>query len=76
MRLIKLTQYRQLVYVNGSAPSLGTLRSRIHEIPGGQILHGHYYVDLDKLEAATDMLAEVRQRERELTNNPLLAGLV
>lgn len=76
MRLMKLSQYRLLVYAVGSAPSLGTLRSRIEEIPGGTVLHGHYYVDMDKLERATDLLADARARERELAQDPLLTGLV
>lgn len=73
---MKLSQYRLLVYAAGSAPALGTLRSRIEEIPGGTILHGHYYVDMDKLERATSLLADARARERELAEDPLLAGLV
>lgn len=75
MRLMKLSEYRRHFYVPGSVPSLGTLRSRIHEIPGGTVVHGHYYVDLDKLKA-TDLRAEALARERELSQDPLLADLV
>lgn len=76
MRLMKLSQYRTLVYAEGSAPSLGTLRARIEEIPGGTILHGHYYVDMDKLERVTDLRADAVARERQLAQDPLLADLV
>lgn len=76
MRLMKLSQYRSLIYAPGSAPSLGTLRSRIEEIPGGMILHGHYYVDLDKLERVTDVRADMLARERELAHDPILAEIL
>jgi hypothetical protein len=76
MRLMKLSQYRLLVYAPGSAPSLSTLRSRIQEIPGGTILHGHYYVDMDKLESVADLRADMVAKERELAKDPLLGGLV
>jgi hypothetical protein len=72
MKLMKLSKYRELVYAEGSAPSMVTLRNRINEIPGGTVLHGHYYVDLDKLELHSQAAA----RERELAANPLLADLV
>jgi hypothetical protein len=75
MRLMKLSQYRLLVYAEGSAPSLATLRSRIDDIPGGTVLHGHYYVDMDKLEGLADLRA-VSARERELAQDPLLTDLV
>jgi hypothetical protein len=35
MRLATLAEYRRLVYAEGSAPTLKTLRRRIKEIPGG-----------------------------------------
>jgi hypothetical protein len=76
MRLMKLSQYRLLVYAPGSAPSLATLRSRIDEIPGGTILHSHYYVDMDKLERLTDLRAEALAREREMANDPILAEIL
>jgi hypothetical protein len=76
MRLMKLSHYRKLVYAAGSAPSLGTLRKRITEIQGGTILHGHYYVDMEKLERVTDLLADARAREQEMAQDPLLRGLV
>lgn len=76
MRLMKLSQYRLLVYAPGSAPSLGTLRNRIDEIPGGTVLHGHYYVDMDKLERVTDLRAEALAREREMANDPALAEIL
>lgn len=73
---MKLSQYRLLVYADGSAPSLSTLRARIEDIPGGTILHGHYYIDMDKLERATDLRADAVARERQLAQDPLLADLV
>lgn len=72
---MKLSKYRELVYADGSAPALATLRSRIKEIPGGTILHGHYYVDMDQLEGLADLRA-VATRELQLSQNPLLADLV
>jgi hypothetical protein len=76
MRLMKLSQYRGIVYAEGSAPSLATLRTRIHEIPGGTILHGHYYVDMDKLENLIDLRAAALAREREAAKSPHLVGLI
>jgi hypothetical protein len=52
------------------------LRRRIHDIPGGTILHGHYYVDLDKLEQTTNLRAGVTARVRELAQDQLLVDLV
>lgn len=76
MRLMKLSQYRTIVYAEGSAPSLATLRNRIKEIPGGTILHGHYYVDMDKLESVADLRADLLAREREMAKSPLLAEIL
>jgi len=76
MRLMKLSEYRRLVYAKGSAPSLVTLRHRIHDIPGGTVLHGHYYVDMDKLERVTDLRAEALAREREMAKDPALAEIL
>lgn len=76
MRLMKLSLYRSAVYAPGSAPSLATLRSRINEIPGGTVMHGHYYVDMDRLEGITDLRADALAREREMAKSPLLAEIL
>jgi hypothetical protein len=76
VRLAKLSAYRQLIYVPGSAPSLNTLRKQIRKIPGGTILGGHYYVDLDELDRQTNLHAAIVAQERVIASNPLLVGLV
>jgi hypothetical protein len=76
VRLMKLSEYRRHFYVPGSEPSLATLRKHITEIPGGIIMHGRYFVDLDKLARGTDLRAEALARERELAQDPILKGLV
>lgn len=76
MRLIKLSQFRRLVYAPGSAPSLATLRRRIYEIPGGRRELGQYWVDLDEYEGIRDQRVQIANRERELAQDPLLKGLV
>lgn len=55
---------------------MNTLRKRINHIPGGTILDGHYYVDLDELDRATNLRAGIVADERKLAANPLLDGLV
>lgn len=76
MRLMKLSQYRRQFYVPGSMPSLATLRAKIDQIPGGTVMHGHYYVDLDKLEGVTNLRADLLAREQEMAKSPLLAEIL
>lgn len=66
MRLAKLSAFRRLVYAEGSAPSLATLRARIESIPGGRIEHGHYYVDLDEYERVNGLRASLEARQKTL----------
>jgi hypothetical protein len=77
MRLAKLSEYRRMVYAEGSAPSLNTLRALINrnQIPGGEIRHGHYYVDLDANDLATKMRSDLSARQAQITNDPDMAGL-
>lgn len=78
MRLAKLTEFKSLVYTPGSAPAETTLRRRIDRglIPGGKLQEGHYYVDLDEYDRATNMRANLVAQQAELAKHPLLQGLV
>lgn len=77
MRLAKLSKFRQMVYVDGSAPTLNTLRSLIRRnaIPGGQIQHGRYYVDLDANDQATKLRGDLAARQAQIAKDPDMAGL-
>ncbi len=77
MRLAKLSKFREMVYAEGSAPSLNTLRTRINnqQIPGGRVEHGHYYVDLDEFDRQTHYRERLAAEQKELAANPLVAGL-
>lgn len=76
MRLIKLSTYRRLKYAPADAPTMATLRARIHEIPGGKIEHGRYWVDLDVQDQQASLHAGIVAQERALAANPLLQGLI
>jgi len=76
MRLVKLSKFREMVYAEGSAPCLETLRARIHDIPGGTIQLGRYYVDLDEYDRATGLRSSIEARIKVLRADPLLEGLV
>lgn len=78
MRLVKLSEFRRMVYVPGSAPALKTLRARIErgDLAGGTIEGGRYYVDLDEYERATAMRRKLERDRNELARSPLLEGLV
>ena len=77
MRLAKLSKFRELIYVEGSAPSLNTLRARINskQIPGGRVECGKYYVDMDEYDRATNYRERLVAEQAELASNPLVAGL-
>lgn len=78
VRLAKLSAYRQLIFAPGSAPSLSTLRKCIDRngIPGGTVLDGRYYVDLDEFDAAHNLRAGIAARQAQRAKDPLLAGLI
>ena len=76
MRLAKLTEFRKLVYTPNSAPCLNSLRSRINMIPGGTILDGRYYVDLDEFDRAKGFRSDIADRQKTLATNSLLEGLI
>ena len=78
MRLAKLSKFRDLIYAEGSAPSLNTLRARIvaGQIPGGKVDGGHYYVDLDEFDRATHLRARIAAEQAELARDPELASLL
>jgi len=76
MRLAKLSEFRRLVYTPGSAPSERALRARIHQIPGGTVDLGRYYVDLDAYDRAKNLRQSIEQDLERLKNDPRLAGLV
>lgn len=77
MRLAKLSKFREMIYAEGSAPSMNTLRARVNSklIPGGRVEHGHYYVDLDEFDRATNYRERLAAEQAELASNPLVAGL-
>jgi hypothetical protein len=76
MRLAKLTEFRKLVYSPNSAPCLNSLRSRISRIPGGTILDGRYYVDLDEFDRANGLRSGIADQQQTLAKNSLLEGLI
>jgi len=75
MRLATLATYRKLVYAEGSAPTLPTLRHRIKDIPGGRVELGRYYVDLDLNERAHQVASAARHRLDEIMNDPLIKAM-
>ena len=78
MRLAKLSEYRRMIYAEGSAPSLNTLRSLIDRnmIPGGEKRHGRYFVDLDTNDQASSLRADIAKRQTAIAQDPLMAGLI
>ena len=76
MRLATLAIYRQLVYAEGSAPALKTLRRRIKDIPGGRVELGRYYVDLDANGRVNQIAKANSSRILELRSHPALKGLI
>lgn len=78
MRLLKLSQYRAQFFALGSAPSMATLRRQIDrkELTGGTIHGGHYYIDLDVLDAETNLRAGIAARQDALAQHQALQGLV
>jgi hypothetical protein len=76
MRLLKLAQFRKLVYAEGSAPTIATLRKRILEIPGGRIEFGRYYVHIDKHDQATDFRSGLDARREKLRRELVERGLI
>jgi hypothetical protein len=76
MRLAKLTEFRKLVYTPNSAPCLNSLRSRIKKIPGGTILDGRYFVDLDEFDRINGLRSAITDRQQALATNSLLEGLI
>lgn len=76
MRLAKLSEFRRLFFTPESAPSLNTLRKRIHDIPGGTIFMGQYYVDLDEFDRVYRVRERLRAKQEELERDPLLKGLI
>ena len=78
MRLAKLSEFRRLIYTPESAPTPETLRAQIdaRKIPGGTVMNGRYFVDLDEFDRATNLRAGIAERQRERSRNPLLQGLL
>lgn len=75
MRLATLEEFRSLVWTPASAPSIKTLRKRIHQIPGGRIELGRYYVDLDEYDRRTNLRSQVQAELDAIKQEPLLEGL-
>jgi hypothetical protein len=76
MRLATLAEYRRLVYAEGSAPSIETLRRKIKEIPGGRKEFGRYFVDLDMIDKVNTVRSEIAESRERFRNDPLLKGLI
>lgn len=77
MRLATLAVYRDMVYVDGCAPTLVTLRKRVKSkaIPGGRIEAGRYYVDLDENDRVNNLAGSIQSRLDELLNDPLIKAM-
>ena len=78
MRLANLTEFRRMIFTPDSAPSFCTLRVQIKKktLPGGLVQGGRYYVDLDAYDRAQNLRAGLLAKQRELSSNPLLDGLL
>lgn len=78
MRLMKLREFKRIVYSPESAPSDSTLRRRIEQgkLPGGLKDGSIFYVDMDKFDQATNLRAELAAQQQQLATNPLLAALI
>ncbi len=78
MKLVKLREFKSIVFSESSAPADSTLRKQIdsEEIPGGTRHGSRYYVDMDEYNVATNLRAKLRARGRELAQDPRLQGLV
>lgn len=57
MLLMKISQYRNDCFVEGSRPSLNTIKKWIDngEVIG-EIIGGHYYVRVDEMEPVNDLV--------------------
>jgi hypothetical protein len=75
MKLVSLDKYREMVYAQGSGPSLTTLRRRIKDIPGGRRELGRYYVDLDANDRRNQLSREAQSKLEQLLNDPLLLAM-
>lgn len=76
MALMKLSKYRNVAYTADSRPCMATLRKNIHKIPGGQVIDGHYWVDMDANERQTNLRAGLLANQRVLAQDPRLQGLI
>jgi len=78
MKLAKLSAFVEIVFAEGSAPSLNTLRSQIRagKIPGGTVQADRFYVDMDEYDRATGLHNQLAERKEQLRGHPLLSGLV
>lgn len=78
MRLCKLKAFRNLIYAPDGAPSLCALRAQISAgtMPGGLVLGGRYYVDLDAFDHATGLSVDLREQVGRLEKSPDLEGLI
>jgi len=78
MRLAKLSKFRDMIYAEGSAPSLNTLRAQIRadKLPGGLIQGDHFFVDMDEFDRVTGLRDKIAARQAQVAKDPLLAGLI
>jgi hypothetical protein len=68
MRLMKLSAFRELIYAEGSAPSLATLRGwiRAGKIPGGRFEYGRFWVDLHEYDRVTGLRDGIEAKREQL----------
>lgn len=78
MRLANLKEFRSLIYTPDSAPSVSTLRGKIiaGKIPGGRVVDGRYYVDLDEFDRENHLVGDLLARRKALMESPELEGLI
>jgi hypothetical protein len=76
MRLATLAEYARLVYAEGSAPTLKTLRLRIRDIPGGRVELGRYYVDLDANDEANHLIKGAQSKLDRVKSDPRFKGMI
>lgn len=64
-----------MVYAEGCAPTLKTLRLRIKDIPGGRVELGRYFVDLDVNDRVNRIARAAQSRLDEIMNDPLIKAM-
>lgn len=78
MKLVKIREFKAMVFSECSAPSDSTLRRQIEtgQIPGGTKHGSLYYVDMDEYNRATNLRANLAAQQAQLAQDPRLSGLL